>query len=382
MVRLGVAHSVLGQRAQALAAFDRALAVNPQSVPTYYNRSGMKRYKADDPELDLLEGLLNGQGDLPQHQRIMAHFTLGKAWMDVGDGAKAFRHLDAGNSLMRGTLSFDVDAKIAQMEMIPQVLTAQRIAHLKTGGDTSARPIFVVGMPRSGSTLVEQILASHPAVSGAGEITAFRVLVQNLRGEDGQSLPYPQVAGMLTPEVAGKMGAGYVHLTQRWAEAGKLRLVDKFLENFWYAGLIHAVLPRARIIHCRRDAVDTCLSCYAMMFGGGQEFTFDQRELGRYWRAYDRLMDHWRAVLPPSHFIELQYEDMVQDMAATTRQVLERLNLPWDDACLSFHSTQRAVLTASSQQVRQPVHTASMGRWKPYAPYLQPLLQALDVTVP
>ena len=379
-IRLGIAHSVLGHKEQALAAFDRALALNPHSVTVYYNRSGMKRYGDNDPEFALLQDVL-AQGDaVPLQQQIMAHFTLGKAWMDVGDGAQAFHHFHLGNGLMRRTRVYDVQADIALMQQVPSILTAERIAALKGGGNPSTRPIFVVGMPRSGSTLVEQILASHPQVAGGGEIVVFRHLVQNVRDGDGRSIPYPLLAGLVPPDLMGAIGQGYLSLTERWAEPGKDRLVDKFLENFIYAGLIHAALPQAKIIHCRRNAMDTCLSCYTMMFGGAQDFTFDLEELGRYWLAYDQLMAHWRSVLPPEHFIEVDYEDMVTDMPATTRALLERLDLPWDDGCLAFHTNQRPVLTASSQQVRQPVHTASMGRWKSFALYLEPLMRVLGIT--
>ena len=378
-VRLGVAESVLGHRQPALAAFERALALNPDCVPAFYNRSGLKRYLPDDPELEHLARLLADRADLPLDERIMAHFTLGKAWLDVGEGDKAFPHFHQGNGLMRRTISFDVAASIAQMEQIPKVLTADRIAQLKTGGHPSVQPIFVIGMPRSGSTLIEQVLASHAQVSGGGELAAFRLVMDNLRQNDGQTIPYPFVASVLSPPLVGQIGAGYLHLTQRYLETGKTRLVDKLLENFLYAGLIHAALPQAKIVHCRRDAMDTCLSCYTMMFSGSQSFTFDMVELGRYWLAYDRLMAHWRDVLPPAQFIEIAYEDMVADLPGQTRIVLNRLDLPWDENCLSFHQNQRPVLTASSQQVRQPVHSASLGRWKPHSAHLQPLLQTLGI---
>lgn len=376
-IRLGIAHSVLGQGALALEAYDRALVLNPHSVPAYYNRSGLKRYQAGDAELQVLSRLLEDTPSMPLDERIMAHFTLGKAGLDLGDGDLAFLHFNLGNGLMRRTVSFDIAASIAQMERIAEILTPDRIAALKVGGNPSVQPIFVVGMPRSGSTLVEQILASHGAVAGGGEISAFRTLLQNLRHNHGEVIAYPHVVTLLSPQVIGQIGAGYVHLTKPWAQAGKTRLVDKLLENFLYAGLIHAALPQAKIIHCQRDARDTCLSCYTMLFNDAQSFTFDMTELGRYWRAYDRLMAHWRVVLPPQNFIEVGYEDLVTSFEPTTRSLLTRLDLPWDAACLSFYQNPRPVLTASSQQVRQPVHTGSQGRWKHYASYLTPLLRAL-----
>ena len=377
-IRLGIAHSVLGQNALALAAFDRAVALNPHSVAAYYNRSGLKRYCADDVEFSVLTGLL-AQSALPLQDRIMAHFTLGKAGLDLGDGALAFQHFHLGNGLARRTMSFDLAASIARMERIAETLTAERIAVLKQGGNPTIQPIFVVGMPRSGSTLVEQILASHQDVAGGGEIAAFRTVLQNLRDNQGQVIPYPHVVDVLSPPVAGQIGAAYLHLTKPWVQQGKTRLVDKLLENFLYVGAIHAALPQAKIIHCQRDARDTCFSCYTMLFNEAQSFTFDMVELGQYWRAYDRLMAHWRAVLPSRQFIDVRYEDLTANLEPVARSLLTRLDLPWDTACLTFHQNSRPVLTASSQQVRQPVHTGSQGRWKPYAPYLSPLLQALNL---
>ena len=376
-LRLGIALSVLGRRDPAMDAFASALAVNPHSIPVYYNRSGLKRYQPGDPEIPLLEGLLADPAALPLEQRIMAHFTLGKAWLDINDADRAFPHFHQGNGLYRRTFSYDVDAALAQMAEIARVLTKDTIDALKVGGNLSVRPIFIVGMPRSGSTLVEQILASHPNVAGAGEIAAFRTVVQSLRQGNGHAIPYPLVATMLNPTLTGKLGDLYLQLTQQWVEKDKPRLTDKFLENFLYAGLIHATLPNAKIVHCRRDPIDTCLSCYTTMFGGAQEFTFDMNELGRYWQGYERLTDHWRDTLPSSHFIEASYEDIVADAEGSTRRLLHALDLPWNERCLTFHANDRPVMTASSQQVRQPIHGNSKGRWKRYRDHIVPLLQIL-----
>ena len=375
LVKHGIASASLGQAAQALASYDAAIAINPQSIAAYYNRSGLKKYQTDDPELAVLETLLP---DLSPSDQVLAHFILGKGWMDAGDSEKAFDHFHQGNRLHRGTLSYDVDQAIAQMQDVIQTFTPDLLHRLSGGGDPSDIPIFVLGMPRSGSTLIEQILASHPQVTGAGEIAAFRQVVGRIKGADGQSLRYPDLLNMMPPDACRVLGDLYLKLVARHVQ-GKARLVDKYLDNFLYAGLIHLVLPNARIIHCRRYPVDTCLSCYTLLFGASQDFTYDLDELGRYWRAYDALMHHWKTLLPADRFIEVEYEHLVSDFEPQVRQLVASLGLPWDDACLAFHKTERTVLSASNAQVRQPIHGGSVGRWKRHAAYIKPLLDALGI---
>jgi hypothetical protein len=217
-------------------------------------------------------------------------------------------------------------------------------------------------------------------IEGAGEIAAFRAVLGRINGADGKPIPFPDVAAILPKEALCTIGDLYLKLVSPYTH-GKPRLVDKFLENCLYAGLIHLALPNARIVHCRRDPVDTCLSCYTLLFGTDQHFAYDMTELGHYWKAYDALMDHWRTVLPADRFIEVEYELLVADFEPQVRRLLDQLALPWDPACLGFHKTERAVLTASNAQVRQPVHGGSVGRWKRYASQIAPLLDALGIKV-
>lgn len=249
---------------------------------------------------------------------------------------------------------------------------------LHATGEPSALPVFIVGMPRSGTTLIEQIVSSHPQVTGAGELSALRLVVE------GSGL-FPDGMQGLAGEARGalfrQLGQAYLSRVTPLAQ-GRARLVDKMPSNFLYAGLIPLILPGARIIHARRDPVDTCLSCYTKRFAGEQPFAYDQAELGALYRSYARLMAHWRTVLPPERFIEVDYEAVVDDLEGEARRLIDFLDLPWDPACLNFHDNRRVVRTASLNQVRQPIYTTSKGRWHAYADYLGPLLEALGGDAP
>ena len=246
------------------------------------------------------------------------------------------------------------------------------MARASQDADPSELPVFVIGMPRSGTTLVEQILASHSQVHGAGELSTLRLLV-----EGGGA--YPDACASASGDDLARLGQAYMARVAPLAQ-GKQRLVDKMPANFLYAGLIPLVLPGARIIHCRRDPVDTCLSCYTKLFSGEQRFTYDQTELGEFYRGYAKLMAHWRLVLPPERFIEVDYEAVVDDLEGEAKRLVSFLGLPWEDACLRFHDSRRVVRTASVNQVRQPIYTTSKGRWQKYADHLGPLLAALGMS--
>ena len=339
---LGTLQNESGRPNEALAAFERALELDPASADAWFNRSDLVRFAKGDAAIGRMEALLaRSRG---QRERTLLHFALGKAWMDAGDGARAFSHFDEGNRLKRATLAYALDADLAKMREAARPVNGATLS--------SDLPVFIIGMPRSGTTLVEQILASHPAMFGAGELKILPDLV-----ESGES----------------DIGSAYLERIGGMA-SGKLRIIDKLPGNFLYAGLVAG----ARIIHCRRDPVDTCLSCYTKLFTDGQDFTYDQRELGLYYLGYAGLMEHWRSVLP--RFIEINYEDVVSDLEGAARKLVAFCGLDWDAACLSFHQTQRPIRTASVNQVRQPIHGGSVGRWKAYAPYLQPLLSALSIS--
>ena len=287
---------------------------------------------------------------------------------------RCFRHLSAGAALKRGLVRHDEAATLGDMGRAAQVFDRQMAARLEGHGDDLARPIFIVGMPRSGSTLVEQISSSHAGVSGLGEIGAFG---KAMRGEGAGALAFPERIQFLSPAQVGRIGAAYAkNIGELAPSAG--RVVDKMLDNFLYLGLIAAALPKARIIHIRRDPVETCLSCFSKWFAAGYDFSYDLGELGRYYRAHQRLMNHWRAILPAEMLIAVDYEAVVADLEGESRRLAAFCGLEWDPRCLEFHNNQRQVRTASKTQVRQPLFDGSSRRRAVLAPHLAPLLEALE----
>ena len=362
-----------GLKEESAREYARAAQAFPNSLKPIFGRVEVVRYRSGDPDLTRLETYLSYGNAHSLADRTAAHFALGKGYLDAEEPARAFHHLDVGSKLKRATFQYDGAATDAWMARIADTFSPALMERLSGAGvgNPSSSPIFVIGMPRSGTTLVEQILASHPQVIGAGELTALRQVT------DGVG-PYPESMLQLSPERVTAMGAEYIARTAPIAT--RSRLVDKMPANFLYAALIRLILPNARIIHCRRDAADTCLSCYTKLFAAEQLFSYDLAELGRFHRAYERLMAHWRGLLPADRFFEIQYEDVVDDMPAQSRRMVEWLGLPWDEACLRFHETKRVVRTASLSQVRQPIYTSSKGRSRVYRDYLGPLLAALETT--
>ncbi|SCK24685.1 tetratricopeptide repeat-containing sulfotransferase family protein [Vogesella sp. LIG4] len=363
-----------GQKVEAMAAFDRALAAFPGSVRVLTSRVDAKTFKTGDPDVAAIEALLAEGERRPLPDRMSAHFALGKAYLDMGDATRAFAHLDTANHQKRSTFSYDSAATGSWMQRIASTFTQEWPARLQGAGAPSELPVFIIGMPRSGTSLVEQILSSHSQVFGAGELSALRLAIES-QGT------FPELLHGLTPARAQQLGRAYLDRIEPLAH-GHLRLIDKMPGNFLYAGLIPLLLPGARIIHCRRDPVDTCLSCYTKQFGGEQQFTYDQTELGEFYRYYQRLMAHWAQVLPAGRYIEVDYESVVDDLEGEARRLLAFLDLPWEDACLQFHTNRRVVRTASVNQVRQPIYKTSKGRWQAYAEHLRPLLDALGVAAP
>jgi len=323
-----------------------------------------------------MEALAQNLAALPAEEQMMLHFALGKAYGDIGQREKSFAHLLAGNREKRRRTRYDEAAALDQLERLSKVFTPALMDARKGAGQRTEVPLFIVGMPRSGSTLVEQILASHPQVYGAGECEEFKRLADALRLPDGRpALP----DGIAQLPDADLQGLGQAYLGRLQARAPRAaRISDKTLSNFLYAGLIHLALPQAKFVHILRDPVDTCLSCFSHLFEGNLSFAYDLAELGRYWRGYERLMGHWRSVLPPGVMLELRYEDLVDDLPGQAHRLLEHCGLEWDEACLSFHQTARAVRTASLSQVREPIHRRSVQKWRAYGDLLQPLLDALQ----
>jgi tetratricopeptide (TPR) repeat protein len=274
-----------GRKAEAMEAMEEAARAFPNSPGILFARTDLKRFAPGDPLIGKMQTLIAREG-ISLSDRATLHFGLGKAFLDIGDSEQAFRHYDEGNRLKRSTFAYDPDANERWMASIAEVFSAARLSAKADRGARSDLPVFVVGMPRSGTTLVEQILASHPLVHGAGELKRLQTLLDN----------FPQSAASLSAAELKALGEAYLAFVTPMA-AGRRHVVDKMPSNFLYAGFIRLILPEARIIHCRRDAADTCLSCYTKLFAGEQPFAYDQTELGRVHRAYQALMAHWRATM-------------------------------------------------------------------------------------
>jgi tetratricopeptide (TPR) repeat protein len=366
----GVLLSQLGRLAEACETYDQALSYDPASADAWYNKTNVKTYASGDPELRAMQQVLDSHG--VYRDRLLLHFALGKAHMDAGDTAQAFSHWHEGNRMKRAISDYDADAMARYMASIAARPLHDDAAAAAMGVNLSDVPVFIVGMPRCGSSLVEQILASHPEVHGAGELVQLRALF-----EAGDH----QASDHQTSDKEGSLAARAFARLRRFSPQAD-RITDKDLGNFLHLGVVHQIFPRARIIHCRRDPLDTCFSAYTKLFVGDYGFTYEMRELGLYYRHYHTLMAHWRSVLPPETLMEIDYETLVSEPHAETQRLLDFLGLAWNDSCVRFFETARIVNTASFAQVRRPPYRSSIGCSLPHRSHLQPLIAALGDLAP
>ena len=373
---LGLALQEIGHLDDACRAYEKAIELAPRTGRFYRNLADCRRFTAADPLLGQMEELARDGGSLPEEGRRQLLFALGKAFADLGQHERAFAYLIEGNALKRQQIGYDEAKVLGEFARIEAVFSRELMDRGRGLGHPSSVPVFILGMPRSGTTLVEQILASHPKVFGAGELSDFERAVAAVNEPDGARESFPEVFSRLSGERLRQLGARYLEAITPIAPAAE-RITDKMPLNFLFAGLIHLALPNARIVHTRRDPVDTCLSCFATLFTGEHRIAYELGELGRYYRAYARLMEHWRSVLPSRVMLEVQYEDVVADLDLQARRIVAFCGLEWDDACLSYYRTRRPVRTASVAQVRQPIYRSSVGRARAYGRLLHPLLEAL-----
>jgi tetratricopeptide (TPR) repeat protein len=366
-----------GQFAEAVERYQQALCLRPDFAEAHYERADLTTFRAGDPDLAALEALATDAHRLPPHKMAYIHFALGKALEDTGDYGSAFEHLLQGNALKRREIDYDEAAYRQYLRLIAEVFDSKLLSRFAGVGDPSPAPIFVLGMPRSGSTLVEQILASHPQIHAAGELWSLDRVVHDLSDSSGRPVPYPQSIAALDGEGLRRLGQAYL-ASLPTPHDGAQRITDKMPKNFVYIGLIRLILPGARIIHTMRDPVDTCVSCFSRLFISGLNYSYNLGELGRYYRGYHQLMAHWRSVLPAGAMLDVSYENVVENLEQQARRLIDYCGLPWDDRCLSFQETSRPIRTPSNVQVRRPVYRSSVERWRRYAPYLQPLLVELE----
>lgn len=331
----------------------------------------------DDPGagIAVMERLLEQNHLITATGKRNLHFNLGKLYDKQKSYSKAFEHYRLGNAIKE--VQFDPEAQTAETNAIIAIHTRKLLDVLPRATRRSDRPVFVVGMPRSGTSLVEQILASHPDVFGAGELPDVIELARSLGGTTATGQGYPHYMPELTQQLIDDTARRYLdHLDALAATA--VRVVDKMPGNFIFLGLIELLFPDARIIHCKRDPLDTCLSCYFQDFSRSHPYSYDLARLGVFYRNYERLMRHWRDVIRLP-ILEVQYEDLIADQEAGSLRIVEFCDLPWNDRCLQFHQTQRYVATASYDQVRRPIYKSSVQRWKNYAEFIGPLRAALGM---
>ena len=372
---LGVLQMELGHLEEARKSFSRAMEIEPENLTPYLYMADVKKMQQEDPCLLRLEAEVSRIDSLLESKAVALHFALGKAYDDLKQYDRAFPHFAAGCRIKRARIAYDPDDQDRLVQNICDLFSRKTVESLQGAGDPSDLPIFVLGMPRSGTTLVETIIASHPDVYGAGELRDLLTLaaepIENSLGND-----YPLSLHGLQRDDLARMGGRYVAGLRKRSTTAR-HITDKMPANFLAIGLIHLMLPNARIIHVKRNAADICLSSFTRRFSHGLHHSYDLREMGRYYVAYATLMDHWREVLPRTAFFEVQYEELVMDKEAQTRRLIDYCGLAWHDACLESHKTERAVKTASITQVRQPVYQSSVERWRSYEAYLQPLFKEL-----
>lgn len=369
----GRALMFLGDLAAARAAHEEAVRLAPDQPEFYAGLAVTQTLEADDPAFHALQAFAETVENQPLSARVAVHFALHRSLEHQGRHEAAFAHLVQGNALRRSLLAYDEAWMMRYFARVATVFGSAVLTRAAPVASAPDVPIFILGMPRSGSTLIEQILASHRDVFGAGELTYMSDIAATLTAS---GLAYPE--NVLARSDAELAAAGARYRARLRALAPRApRITDKMPANFIHIGLLRLILPGARIIHTRRDALDTCLSCFAQTFGEGQAFTNDLGELGRHYRAYEGLMAHWRRHLPEGAMLEVDYEELVADFEPQVRRILDYCNLAWDPACLAFHEHQRPVLTASAAQVRQPLYRHAVGRARPYGTLLAPLLEAL-----
>lgn len=370
------ARSILGQSAQARAAYDRALQLDP-GLTAYYAFARLGGLDRDPPRIALLEKRTTEGAGSTLAERIDACFALACVHDRAQDYDRAFGYLVTGNRLKRGTFDFSMHTEVQRFHSIMALFDADCMQRFAGQVKSDLAPIFIVGMTRSGSTLLEQMLAAHPAISGCGELPDLGNIALELISKWPAPLPASPATGT---EIIADLRSG----AERYRRAilGRFRIhgrfTDKMPANFLFLGLIHLAFPHAVIIHTRRNALDTCLSCYEHLFSGQMPYMYDLRELGEYYRLYLELMQHWRTVLPPGRILEVDYETLVADPEQEIRRALAHCGLEFDAHCLHPETVQRPVRTESADQVRQPIYRSAIGRSRNYSAHLLPLAAALD----
>ena len=376
--QLGLGHvlKTVGRQDEAVSAYRECIRLRPNNGASYWSLANLKTYRLSSDDIEEMKAQLN-DGDLDEESEVNFLFALAKATEDREDFDAAWQYYEKGNSKRRMMEYYDPVNSEDIHDRVIEVFDREFLSEHSGQGHADPAPIFVIGLPRSGSTLIEQILASHSQIEGTSELPYVAHATGSLNLNRADGVNYPEAVRELGPDHLRSLGKGYLRAAQMHRTEGAPHFVDKMPNNFPSVGFVHLILPNAKIIDARRQPMDSCLSCFRQLFARGQTFTYDQADIGEYFLEYQRLMDHWHQVLP-DRVLTVQYEDVVQDFENQVRRLLDYCELPWEDSCVRFFETDRPVRTASSEQVRQPVHTKSVNFWQNFEGKLDELETVLE----
>ena len=378
---LGHTLKTVGNQGEAIEAYRESIKTRPNNGESYWSLANLKTYELSSEDIRAMESSLEDNEGLTDQSAVNFLFALAKVNEDSGRFDQAWNYYQQGNSKQRSLEHYDpVQTEVTNDEII-QVFDEPFLQANADLGDPSVAPIFIVGLPRSGSTLIEQILASHSMVEGTSELPYIGRVATSLNRNRADGVNYPFAARELREANFTALGQDYLNQANAHRQTDKPRFIDKNPNNFPSIGLIRLVLPNAKIIDARRYPLDSTLSCYRQLFAKGQTFVYDLIEIGEYFLQYQRMMDHWHQVLP-DRVLTVQYEDVVTDLEGQVRRLLAYCELPWEDACVRFHETERPIRTASSEQVRQPIYSKSIHFWRNYEAHLGELIDVLKPVLP
>ena len=383
---LGLGHTLktVGRQEEAIAAYRDCIRLKPGNGETYWSLANLKTYQLSDEDIRAMQAQVARQDedeDFNSQSRVNFLFALAKAHEDRGDYRRAWQYYQEGNTTQRMEENYDPVRTEVMNDEIIKAFDREFLERHSGEGHPSAEPIFIVGLPRSGSTLLEQILASHSMVEGTAELPYVGVVATSMNRNRADGVNYPRAVRELSGGRFHKLGQDYLGLARIHRTEGRPHFIDKMPNNFPAIGFLHLILPNAKIIDARRYPLDSCLSCYRQLFARGQNFTYDLTDIGEYFLQYQRMMDYWHEVLP-GRCLTVQYEDMVTDFENQARRLLDYCELPWEDSCIRFYETERPVRTASSEQVRQPVYTRSIHFWRNHEDGLDELKDVLQPILP
>ena len=372
----GHAQKTLGETDRAIKSYQTAYQVKQDHGEAFFSLANLKTYEFSKNELNIMREQLQ-RVDLTMRDKAYFHFALAQGCEAVGEYDEAFFHLDSGNKIKNKQSKYSIERMDKELQAQIDVCDELFFEKHGQGGHETKDPIFILGLPRAGSTLIEQILASHSMIDGTLELPNILSMAQSLRGDDiyGKEGNYPKSMENLSLEKRIAMGEKFISDTSMHRNEAP-RFTDKMPNNFRHIGLIHLIMPNAKIIDARRYPLDCCFSMFKQLFAQGQEFTYGLTEAGSYYKSYIKLMNHWDQVLP-NKILRVNNEDIIDDLEGQVVKMLNFLELPFEESCITFYETDRSVRTASSEQVRKPINKAGMDRWKPYAKYLGPLLDGL-----